>query len=115
MFMMLLINQIYFSRHYYADIDKTRREVERMIEKGEWDTKEFTDMREKLLKVLQINHDPIDNMVILKKLEKLDDKKLDKLTLEELEKSYYEKLVKLEKSEKLEKLEKLNELLKKNI
>ncbi|POG75859.1 hypothetical protein GLOIN_2v1561207 [Rhizophagus irregularis DAOM 181602=DAOM 197198] len=98
--------------HYYADVDKTRREVERFIKNGEWDTKEFTEMREKLLKELQINHNPIDNEVILKKLEELDDKKLDNLPLEKLEKSYYEKLDKLEKSEKLGKLEKLEKLLK---
>ncbi|PKY16465.1 hypothetical protein RhiirB3_402932, partial [Rhizophagus irregularis] len=47
--------------HYYADIDKTRREVERLIKEGEWDTKEFAEMREKLLKELQIKHDPINN------------------------------------------------------
>ncbi|GET53619.1 hypothetical protein GLOIN_2v1561207 [Rhizophagus irregularis DAOM 181602=DAOM 197198] len=49
--------------HYYADVDKTRREVERFIKNGEWDTKEFTEMREKLLKELQINHNPIDNEI----------------------------------------------------
>ncbi|PKC62888.1 hypothetical protein RhiirA1_423379, partial [Rhizophagus irregularis] len=49
--------------HYYADIDKTRREVERLIKEGEWDTKEFAEMREKLLKELQIKHDPINNEV----------------------------------------------------
>ncbi|PKK61436.1 hypothetical protein RhiirC2_791801, partial [Rhizophagus irregularis] len=57
--------------HYYADVDKTRIEIKRLIKDGEWDTKEFTEMREKLLKELQIKHNPIDNEVILEKLEKL--------------------------------------------
>ncbi|PKC67994.1 hypothetical protein RhiirA1_417430 [Rhizophagus irregularis] len=57
--------------HYYADVDKTRIEIKRLIKDGEWDTKEFTEMREKLLKELQIKHNPIDDEVILEKLEKL--------------------------------------------
>ncbi|PKK75143.1 hypothetical protein RhiirC2_773971 [Rhizophagus irregularis] len=80
--------------HYYADVDKTRIEIKRLIEVGEWDTKEFTEMRENLLKLLEIKHNPIDNEVIMKKLEKL----------EELEKSYDKKLEKLDKLEKLEEL-----------
>jgi hypothetical protein len=52
-----------------------------LIEEGEWDTKEFTEMRKKLLKVLEIKHNPIDNEVILKKLDKLE--KLEEL-LEEI-------------------------------
>ncbi|PKK78203.1 hypothetical protein RhiirC2_770419, partial [Rhizophagus irregularis] len=53
-----------FLKYYYADIDKTRRE-----------------MREKLLKELQIKHDPINNEVVLKKLSVLEGKleKLEKL------------------------------------
>ncbi|PKC65312.1 hypothetical protein RhiirA1_461216 [Rhizophagus irregularis] len=90
----LLINRIYFSRYYYADVDKTRIEIKRSIEVGEWDTKEFTEMRKNLLKLLEIKHNPIDNEVIMKKLEKL----------EELEKSYDKKLEKLDKLEKLEEL-----------
>ncbi|RGB28675.1 hypothetical protein C1646_673049 [Rhizophagus diaphanus] len=80
--------------YYYADVDKTRIEVKRLIEVGEWDTNEFTEMRENLLKLLGIKHNPIDNEVIMKKLEKL----------EELEKSYDKKLEKLDKLEKLEEL-----------
>jgi DNA repair exonuclease SbcCD ATPase subunit len=116
--MILLIIQIYFSRHYYADSDKARREIERLIKEGEWDTKELTEMRENLLEVLQIKHDPVSNEVIVKKLS----------ALEELEKTYYEKLDKLEnldsklenldsklgKLDKLEKLEKLLEEIHKN-
>jgi hypothetical protein len=86
----LLIIQIYFLRHYYADIDKTREEVQRLIKEGEWDTKEFTEMRNILLKKLKIKYNPIDNEAILEKL-----------------KSYDEKFDKLEKLNKLEELEKL--------
>jgi len=57
-----------------------------MIEEGEWDTKEFTEMRKNLLKILEIKHNPIDNKVMSKKLSALEGKlkKLDKL--EKLEK-----------------------------
>ncbi|POG69394.1 hypothetical protein GLOIN_2v1627227 [Rhizophagus irregularis DAOM 181602=DAOM 197198] len=88
--------------HYYADVDKARVEIKRLIKEGEWDTKEFTEMRKILFKALQVEHNPVDNEVILKELkshEKL--LKLDKLE---------ENLDKLEKLEKkLEKLEKLLE------
>ncbi|RGB27964.1 hypothetical protein C1646_717312 [Rhizophagus diaphanus] len=107
--------------HYYADIDKIRREIERLIEKGEWNTKEFTEMQKKLLKELQIKYNSIDNEIILEKLKSYDEKLIKLEKLEKLEKllednpidnkvileklkSYDEKLVKLEKLEKLEKL-----------
>ncbi|CAB5356857.1 unnamed protein product [Rhizophagus irregularis] len=88
--------------HYYADVDKTRIEIERLIEKGEWDTKEqeLTEMRKNLLDNLKIKYDPIDNKAILEKL-KID----NEIILKKL-KSYDEKL------DKLEELEKLKELLK---
>ncbi|GBC31908.2 hypothetical protein GLOIN_2v936047 [Rhizophagus irregularis DAOM 181602=DAOM 197198] len=57
--------------YYYADVDKTRIEIKRLIKEGEWDTKEFTEMRENLFKVLSIEHNPIDNEVILEKLSEL--------------------------------------------
>ncbi|PKC66318.1 hypothetical protein RhiirA1_459901, partial [Rhizophagus irregularis] len=84
--------------HYYADVDKTRIEIERLIKEGEWDNKEFIKMQEKLLEQLQIKYNPIGNEVILEKV-KSNDVKLDKLE---------EKLDKLEKLE--EKLEKLLEI-----
>jgi hypothetical protein len=101
--MILLIIQIYFSRYYYADVDKTRVEIKRLIKKYEWDTKEFTEMRKILFKVLQIEHNPDDNEAILKKLKSYDGKldKLDKLEkldeLETLKTSHREILDKLEK------------------
>ncbi|PKC53921.1 hypothetical protein RhiirA1_430016, partial [Rhizophagus irregularis] len=125
--------------YYYADVDKTRVEIKRLIKKGEWDTKEFTEMWKILFKVLQIEHNPDDNEAILEKLksydeklykldklEKLDEKlkKLDKLEeksdkLEILEKSHCEILEKLGKLEALEKshceiLDKLEKLLERN-
>ncbi|PKY55641.1 hypothetical protein RhiirA4_548838 [Rhizophagus irregularis] len=99
--------------HYYADADKTRIEIERLIKEGEWDNKEFIKMQEKLLEELQIKHNPIDNKVILdklsalEKLEKIEkiDEKLEKLDkLEKLEKSYCENLDKLKKLDEIEKL-----------
>ncbi|RGB21456.1 hypothetical protein C1646_678508 [Rhizophagus diaphanus] len=103
--------------HFYADVDKTRIEIERLIEKGEWDTKEqeLTKMRKNLLDKLKIEHDPIDNKVILEKFKidneklKIDNEKLkndNEVILEKL-KSHDEKLNKLDKLDKLEELEKL--------
>ncbi|UZO13412.1 uncharacterized protein OCT59_004911 [Rhizophagus irregularis] len=95
--------------HYYADVDKTRIEIERLIKEDKWDTKEF-EMHERLLEKLQIKCNTIDNKVMeklsaLEKLEKSYHEKLEKLDkLETLEKSYCEKLDKLEKLDKIEKL-----------
>ncbi|GET65711.1 hypothetical protein GLOIN_2v1549244 [Rhizophagus irregularis DAOM 181602=DAOM 197198] len=88
--------------HYYADADKTRIEIERLIEKGEWETKEqeLTEMRKNLLDKLKIKYDPIDNKAILEKL------KIDNEVILEKLKSHDVKL------DKLEELEKLKELLK---
>ncbi|GET57766.1 hypothetical protein GLOIN_2v1549244 [Rhizophagus irregularis DAOM 181602=DAOM 197198] len=85
--------------YYYADVDKTRVEIERLIEKGEWDTKEqeLTEMRKNLLVELKIKHDPIDNKVIMEKL-KIDNEELKIRNGELLEKlkSHDGKLDKLE-------------------
>ena len=43
-----------------------------MIKNGEWDTKEFTEMKENLLKELQIKNNPVDNEAILGKLSALE-------------------------------------------
>ncbi|PKY29885.1 hypothetical protein RhiirB3_446701 [Rhizophagus irregularis] len=114
--MILLIIRIYFSRHYYADVDKARVEIKRLIKEGEWDTKEFTEMRKILFKALQVEHNPVDNEVILKELkshEKLLKENNNEVILEKL-KSHDEKLDKLEKLEnKLENLDKLEKLEKK--
>ncbi|CAB4421588.1 unnamed protein product [Rhizophagus irregularis] len=74
--------------HYYADVDKTRIEIERLIKENEWDNKEFTEMRKILLEKLLIKYNHIDNEAILEKVIS-NDVKLDKL--EKLE----EKLEKL--------------------
>ncbi|POG67083.1 hypothetical protein GLOIN_2v1651171 [Rhizophagus irregularis DAOM 181602=DAOM 197198] len=68
--------------HYYADVEKTRTEIKRLIKEGEWDNKKF--MQEKLLEKLHIENNLNDNKVILEKvksndeLEKLEEK-LEKL------------------------------------
>ncbi|POG72235.1 hypothetical protein GLOIN_2v1597901 [Rhizophagus irregularis DAOM 181602=DAOM 197198] len=85
--------------HYYADADKVREEVQRLIKEDEWDTKEFTEMRNNLLKELKINYDPINNEAIMEKL-KSHEKLLKENNNEKL-KSYDEKLDKLEELEKL--------------
>jgi hypothetical protein len=72
-----------------------------LIKEGEWNTREFTEMQDNLFKVLRIEHNPVDNEVILEKLKSNDEKldKLDKLEslegrLEKLEKLLEEKLAK---------------------
>ncbi|PKY30789.1 hypothetical protein RhiirB3_448055, partial [Rhizophagus irregularis] len=87
----------------------TRGEVQRLIKEGEWNTKEFTEMRNILLKKLEIEYNPIDNEAILEKLkshEKLLKENNNEVILEKL-KSHDEKLDKLEELEKLKELEKL--------
>ncbi|CAB5377303.1 uncharacterized protein OCT59_011753 [Rhizophagus irregularis] len=110
--------------HYYADADKVREEVQRLIKEDEWDTKEFTEMRNNLLKELKINYDPINNEAIMEKLkshEKLLKENNNEVILEQLKS--HEKLLKennneviLKKlksyDEKLDKLEELEKLLK---
>ncbi|PKY58499.1 hypothetical protein RhiirA4_480471, partial [Rhizophagus irregularis] len=77
--------------HYYADVDKTRIEIKRLIKEGEWDTKEFIEMRKELLEQLQIKHNPFDNEVILEKLSVENKEILEKLSaLGKLEKSFEE-------------------------
>ncbi|CAB4382136.1 unnamed protein product [Rhizophagus irregularis] len=78
--------------HYYADVDKTRIEIKRLIKEGEWDTKEFTELREDLFEKLQIKYNTINNEVIFDKLKSYD-KKFDMLEgkLEKLEKLLEEK------------------------
>ncbi|RGB40661.1 hypothetical protein C1646_687361 [Rhizophagus diaphanus] len=110
--------------YYYADVDKTRIEIERLIKEGEWDNKEFIKMQEKLLEQLQIKSNPNGNVLMPEKLsalEKLEKshceilERLDKLGT--LEKTYSEKSEKSDKLEILEKshcdiLEKLDKLEK---
>ncbi|EXX70995.1 hypothetical protein GLOIN_2v1662342 [Rhizophagus irregularis DAOM 181602=DAOM 197198] len=78
--------------YYYADVDKTRIEIKRLIKEGEWDTKEFTELREDLFEKLQIKYNTIDNEVIFDKLKSYD-KKFDMLEgkLGKLEKLLEEK------------------------
>ncbi|RGB26448.1 hypothetical protein C1646_770412 [Rhizophagus diaphanus] len=78
--------------HYYADADKTRIEIERLIRDGGWDKKEFIKMQDNLLEILQIKH----NLNVNEKLEIVLDK------LKTLENSHCEILKKLNKLETLE-------------
>jgi hypothetical protein len=116
--------QIYFffSRYYYANVDETRREVERLIRKDEWKTNDFPEMKEKLLKKLQIKHDPIDNEAIMQKLSTLEENNNKVLLqkLSELEennnKVLLQKLSALEETDNkviLQKLSALKELIEK--
>ncbi|CAG8489395.1 9672_t:CDS:10 [Funneliformis caledonium] len=48
--------------YYYADVDETRRKVNDLIKKGEWNPNklEFSEMKRNLLKKLNIKYDPDD-------------------------------------------------------
>ncbi|PKY39136.1 hypothetical protein RhiirA4_452289 [Rhizophagus irregularis] len=43
--------------YYYANVDKTREKIKEMINEGEWNTNEFSELKQKLLKELNIQYD----------------------------------------------------------
>ncbi|PKK67804.1 hypothetical protein RhiirC2_834909 [Rhizophagus irregularis] len=43
--------------YYYANVDKTREKIKEMINEGEWNTNEFLELKQKLLKELNIQYD----------------------------------------------------------
>ena len=49
-----LVLSIY--RYYYANVDKTRENVQLMINEGKWDNKEFPELRKDLLSKLNISN-----------------------------------------------------------
>ncbi|RIA90015.1 hypothetical protein C1645_168418 [Glomus cerebriforme] len=40
--------------YYYANADKTREEIKRLVSKGQWKTNDFPDMKQALLEKLNI-------------------------------------------------------------
>ncbi|GBC30372.2 hypothetical protein GLOIN_2v1794049 [Rhizophagus irregularis DAOM 181602=DAOM 197198] len=46
-----------FAIYYYANVDKTREKIKEMINEGEWNTNEFSELKQKLLKELNIQYD----------------------------------------------------------
>ncbi|GBC29532.2 hypothetical protein GLOIN_2v1874127 [Rhizophagus irregularis DAOM 181602=DAOM 197198] len=57
--------------YYYADVDKTREEVKRLIKDGQWDTNEFPEMKKDLFKKLNIKNNPADEIDMKLLLEKI--------------------------------------------
>jgi len=45
----------YFTRYYRADVDETRRKIKGLIKKGDWNSDEFSRLKQKLLKKLNIH------------------------------------------------------------
>ncbi|RGB28185.1 hypothetical protein C1646_768131 [Rhizophagus diaphanus] len=63
--------------YYYANADKTREEVKRLINDGQWDTNEFPEMKKDLFNKLNIKNNPadeIDMRVLLEKIENIEKK-----------------------------------------
>ncbi|PKC71611.1 hypothetical protein RhiirA1_438775 [Rhizophagus irregularis] len=63
--------------YYYADVDKTREEVKRLIKDGQWDTNEFPEMKKDLFKKLNIKNNPadeIDMKLLLEKIKNIEKK-----------------------------------------
>ncbi|CAB4397997.1 unnamed protein product [Rhizophagus irregularis] len=63
--------------YYYANVDKTREEVKRLIKDGQWDTNKFSEMKKDLFNKLNIKNNPadeIDMRVLLEKIENIEKK-----------------------------------------
>ncbi|CAB4404472.1 unnamed protein product [Rhizophagus irregularis] len=41
--------------YYYANVDKTREKVKEMMDNGEWDSNEFTELKKALLEKLNMD------------------------------------------------------------
>jgi len=45
---------ITFTRYYHANVDKTRKKIKKLIKEGEWNSEEFSEMKQNLLYKLDI-------------------------------------------------------------
>ncbi|PKC58465.1 hypothetical protein RhiirA1_470916 [Rhizophagus irregularis] len=57
--------------YYYADVSKVRQKIKEMIDEGEWNTNEFSELKQNLLKKLNIQHDPADKVTLQKVLDEI--------------------------------------------
>ncbi|RGB38763.1 hypothetical protein C1646_805680 [Rhizophagus diaphanus] len=63
--------------YYYANVDKTREEIKKLISDGQWDADVFSEMREDLLKKLNIQNYKTDQKLLKEIQEKQEaDRKL---------------------------------------
>ncbi|EXX59775.1 hypothetical protein RirG_186070 [Rhizophagus irregularis DAOM 197198w] len=60
----------WFLKYYYANVDIVREKVKEMIREGEWNTDEFSEMKQNLLKNLNIKYNPNNNIDYLNSEEK---------------------------------------------
>ncbi|CAB4429195.1 unnamed protein product [Rhizophagus irregularis] len=44
--------------YYYANVDKTREKIKEMMKNDEWNTDEFTELKQALLEKLNIKYNP---------------------------------------------------------
>ncbi|RIA95733.1 hypothetical protein C1645_816322 [Glomus cerebriforme] len=56
--------------YYYANVDKTREEIKKLVSEGQWDSKEFSELKKDLLEKLKIQDIDTDSQQVLKELEK---------------------------------------------
>ncbi|PKK76704.1 hypothetical protein RhiirC2_844957 [Rhizophagus irregularis] len=59
--------------YYYADADKVRQKIKEMINEGEWNTGEFSELKQDLLNRLNIQHNPVDETTLKNILEEIRD------------------------------------------
>ncbi|PKY27512.1 hypothetical protein RhiirB3_443259 [Rhizophagus irregularis] len=57
--------------YYYADVSKVRQKIKEMIDEGEWNTNEFSELKQNLLKKLNIQHNPADKVTLQKVLDEI--------------------------------------------
>jgi hypothetical protein len=66
----------YFTRYYHADVGETYRKVKELIKEGDWNFDEFSELKYKLLKKLNIpEQDMLEQDMLLN--QKLDNLKVD--------------------------------------
>ncbi|PKY57911.1 hypothetical protein RhiirA4_549853 [Rhizophagus irregularis] len=59
--------------YYYADVYKVRQKIKEMINEGEWNTGEFSELKQDLLNKINIQHNPVDETTLKNILEEIRD------------------------------------------
>ncbi|RIA94897.1 hypothetical protein C1645_803303 [Glomus cerebriforme] len=57
--------------YYYANADKTREEIKKLINENQWNTNEFPELKNDLLKKFNIHHNPVNDTDLRDLLEKI--------------------------------------------
>ncbi|GES83324.1 hypothetical protein GLOIN_2v1874127 [Rhizophagus clarus] len=99
--------------YYYADVDKAREEVKKLIRNGQWDTDEFPELRQDLLKKLNIQDYECDQQ-LLKEIRKKQERNQE--SLEQIQKKQEDDQKSLEQIRADQKLlEEIRDILSKQL